>query len=116
MGHVLEDQLGYLGSNLLWPLTKVRSTGMKLIHAGDTIPNFFTVGTMVYVILFNLDRFSPQPVIDPLVFWGVFWLPFPLILTYFFYSKFRNDRLVRATLFELQEADLVAETQEVVDA
>ncbi len=116
MGHVLEDQLGYLGSNLLWPLTKVRSTGLKLIHATDAIPNFFTVGTMVYVILYNLDRFSPQPVLDPLIFWGVLWLPFPIILAYFFYSKFKTDRAKRLSLLEQQEADLVAETQEVVDA
>lgn len=116
MGHVLEDQLGYLGSNLLWPLTKVRSTGLKLIHAMDAIPNFFTVGTMLYVILFNLDRFSTQPVLNPLLFWGVMWLPFPLMLAYFLIRKFDNRIRTRVPLFAQQEADLVAETQEVVDA
>jgi hypothetical protein len=113
---VLEDQLGYLGRNLLWPLTKVRSTGMKLIHAGDAIPNFFTVGTCCMLIIFNLDRFSPQPRIDPLVYWGVLWLPFPLALLYFFARKFRADMLKRVPLLAQQEGDLVAETQEVVDA
>lgn len=116
MAHVLEDQLGYLGSNLLWPLTKVRSTGMKLIHAGDAIPNFFTVGTCCMLIIFNLDRFSPQPRIDPLVYWGVLWLPFPIALLYFFARKFRADLLKRVPLLAQQEGDLVAETQEVVDA
>ncbi|MBI4672687.1 MAG: metal-dependent hydrolase [Chloroflexi bacterium] len=116
MAHVLEDQLGYLGSNLLWPLTKVRSTGLKLIHATDAIPNFFTVGTCCMLILYNLDRFSPQPLIDPLVYWGIFWLPFPILLVYFFIQKFRADLLKRIPLLAQQEADLVAETQEVVDA
>lgn len=115
MGHVLEDQLGYLGSNLLWPLTKVRSTGMKLIHAGDAIPNFFTVGTCVYFIIFNLDRFSAQPLLDPLFFWGVLWLPFPIALAYFFFKKFETDIRKRVPLLTQQEADLVAETQEVID-
>lgn len=115
LAHVLEDQLGYLGSNLFYPLTKVRSTGARLIHAGDAIPNFFTVGTSVYVILFNLDRFSPQPILDPLLYWGVLWLPFPLILLYFFFKKFATHRVL-APLLTQQEADLAAEIQEVMDA
>jgi len=116
MAHVLEDQLGYLGSNLLWPLTKVRSTGFKLIHAVDAIPNFFTVGTCCMLIIYNLDRFSAQPLLDPLVYWGILWLPFPLLLIYFFVNKFRADLLSRVPLLAQQEADLVAETQEVTDA
>jgi membrane-bound metal-dependent hydrolase YbcI (DUF457 family) len=116
LAHVLEDQLGYLGSNLFWPLTKVRTNGARLIHAGDPIPNFFTVGTSVYFIIFNLDRFSPQPLIDPLLFWGILWLPFPIALAYFFYRKFESDIRSRIPLLTQQERDLVAETQEVVDA
>ncbi len=116
LAHVLEDQLGYLGSNLFWPITKVRSTGAKLIHATDAIPNFFTVGTSVYFILYNLDRFSAQPILDPLIFWGVLWLPFPIILAYFFFKKFEADIRNRIPLLAQQEADLVAETQEIMDA
>lgn len=116
LAHILEDQLGYLGSNLWYPLTKVRSTGLKLIHATDALPNFFTVGTMVYLILFNLDRFSPRPILDPLLFWGVLWLPFPLMLVYFLYQKFMTDRMKQSDLLAQQQADLIAETLEVVDA
>lgn len=68
------------------------------------------------LIIFNLDRFSPQPLIDPLVYWGVLWLPFPIMLVYFFVRKFRADMLKRIPLLAQQEGDLVAETQEVVDA
>lgn len=116
LAHVLEDQLGYLGSNLLWPLTKVRTNGARLIHAGDPIPNFFTVGTSVYFIIFNLDRFSAQPILDPLFFWGVLWLPFPIALVYFFYRKFETDIRIKIPLLTQQEGDLVAEMKEVVDA
>lgn len=115
LAHVLEDQLGYLGSNLLWPLTRTRSTGLRLIHAGDPIPNFFTVGTCCMLIIYNLDRFSPQPLLDPLLYWGVLWLPFPLMLIYFLVRKFRADASARVLLLAQQEGDLVAETQEVVD-
>ena len=34
-------QLGAMGSNLLWPLTRVRFPGLNLIRSGDAIPNFF---------------------------------------------------------------------------
>lgn len=116
LAHVLEDQLGYLGSNLLWPLTGVRTNGAHLIHAGDPIPNFFTVGTSVYFIIFNLDRYSAQPTLDPLFFWGVLWLPFPIALAYFFYRKFETDIRKKIPLLSQQERDLVAELNEVVDA
>ncbi len=116
LAHILEDQLGYLGSNLLYPVTRVRSNGLRLIHAGDAVPNFFTVGTMVMLIVYNLDRFSAQPQLNPWLYWGVLWLPFPLLLAYFLFRRFESDLRQRLPLLSQQEADLVAETQEVVDA
>ncbi len=64
-GHILEDQLGHMGSNLFWPLTHHRIPGPGLIHAGDAIPNFLTVWTSLAFILFNLDRFSATPHLPP---------------------------------------------------
>jgi membrane-bound metal-dependent hydrolase YbcI (DUF457 family) len=64
-GHILEDQLGHMGSNLFWPLTHHRIPGPGLIHAGDAIPNFLTVWTSLALILFNLDRFSAAPHLPP---------------------------------------------------
>ncbi len=61
IGHVLEDQAGYMGSNLFWPLTRKRVPGAGLIHSGEPIPNFLTVWTSLAVIVFNLDRFSARP-------------------------------------------------------
>jgi membrane-bound metal-dependent hydrolase YbcI (DUF457 family) len=57
-GHVLEDQLGHMGSNLFWPFTRRRLPGAQLVHAGEAIPNFLTTWTALALILFNLARSS----------------------------------------------------------
>ncbi len=67
-GHVLEDQLGLMGSNLFYPFTRERIPGLALLRSGDAIPNFLTVWLSVAMILFNLDRFSASPRLDPGVF------------------------------------------------
>ena len=67
-GHVLEDQLGFMGSNLLYPFTKERRIGLRLLRSGDALPNFLTVWLAVSLILFNLDRFSDTPILDPPLF------------------------------------------------
>lgn len=63
LAHIVEDQMGYMGSNLLFPLTRGRMEGWKLFRSGDAIPNFLTVWMGLAVILLNLDRFSVAPVI-----------------------------------------------------
>ncbi len=62
--HVLEDQLGYMGSNLFWPLTRRRSAGLGLLHSGDTLPNALTVWLSGALLLFNLDRAQVAPLLD----------------------------------------------------
>jgi membrane-bound metal-dependent hydrolase YbcI (DUF457 family) len=59
--HVVEDQLGYLGSNLGWPLARQRVAGLGVAHSGEAIPNFLLVWSSLVVLLLNLDRFSSQP-------------------------------------------------------
>ena len=61
--HVLEDQLGYMGSNLFWPLTRGRSEGLHLLHSGDTIPNLVTVWLSITLLLLNLDRARAIPLL-----------------------------------------------------
>lgn len=68
--HVLEDQLGHMGSNLFYPFTRDRFRGMKLMRSGDALPNFFFVWLAVALIFFNLNRFHPDPVISPDFFTG----------------------------------------------
>ena len=67
-GHILEDQLGFMGSNLFYPFTKERFIGLRLLRSGDAIPNFLTVWIAGATILFNLDRFSASPRLDPGVY------------------------------------------------
>jgi membrane-bound metal-dependent hydrolase YbcI (DUF457 family) len=60
--HVLEDQLGHMGSNLFWPITRKRFPGMKKMHATDALPNFTTVWTCLLLLFWNLYRYAPDPV------------------------------------------------------
>jgi membrane-bound metal-dependent hydrolase YbcI (DUF457 family) len=71
--HVLEDQLGHLGSNLWWPFTGRRGAGLRLMHSGDPLPNFATVFTACGLILYNLNRFAAPPLFEGNVFllWAV---------------------------------------------
>jgi membrane-bound metal-dependent hydrolase YbcI (DUF457 family) len=65
LAHILVDQLGFMGNNIFFPLTRRRTRGLGLFHSGDALPNFLTVWTSGVLILFNLDRFSAQPVLAP---------------------------------------------------
>ncbi len=79
--HILEDQLGHMGSNLFFPLTRRRVPGLKLLHSGDALPNFLTVWLSLVLIVFNLDRFSAAPVLTPLpYFLTTLIVPWTLIL------------------------------------
>ncbi len=60
--HVLEDQLGHMGSNLFFPITlKGRSPGLHWMHSGDGIPNFGTVWTACLLIFWNLYQALEKP-------------------------------------------------------
>jgi membrane-bound metal-dependent hydrolase YbcI (DUF457 family) len=83
LSHIFEDQLGSMGCNLFFPLTRERLPGLRLMRSGDAFPNFLTVWVSLAVILLNLDRFSDAPifpswpfvlvviVVPCLLFWGV---------------------------------------------
>jgi membrane-bound metal-dependent hydrolase YbcI (DUF457 family) len=112
-GHILEDQLGFMGSNLLWPLTMKRSPGLKLIHSGDAIPNFLTVWTAVALILFNLDRFSAAPRLDPVMFLSAaVALPLAALGGIYFLQKAR-PRPGQVSLEAKRQADMIAEGEEL---
>ena len=59
--HVLEDQLGFMGSNLFFPLTRQRFQGLHVMRSGDAVPNFTTVWFACLLIFWNLYRFMPEP-------------------------------------------------------
>jgi hypothetical protein len=68
LAHVATDQLGHLGSNLFFPLTRQRTPGLGLIRSGDALPNVAAVWLSGALIVFNLDRFSAAPVLPPLLY------------------------------------------------
>jgi hypothetical protein len=111
-GHVLEDQLGYMGSNLAWPLTKKRSPGLELIHSGDAIPNFLTVWIATALILFNLDRFSAAPRLNPMIFLSAaVALPLAALGGIYAWQKAR-PRPGQVPLEAQRQADMIAEAEE----
>ncbi len=90
--HILEDQLGFMGSNLLYPFTRQRTRGLRLLRSGDAVPNFLTVWTSVMVIIFNLDRFSAHPRLNPWLFLTLA-LILPLTISGVpYYLRRRRDR------------------------
>jgi membrane-bound metal-dependent hydrolase YbcI (DUF457 family) len=109
--HVLQDQLGFMGSNLLWPLTKSRTTGLRLLHSGDGLPNFLAVWLSAALILFNLDRFSDAPRLAaaPFLLLAVL-LPCVVLGAVYARERRRGDR---QTLEALRQGDIVAEVEEV---
>jgi len=65
LAHVLEDQLGFMGSNLLPPLTKKRVPGAMLGPSNPGLMNFATNWLMIAIMIWNLNRFSPDLGIVP---------------------------------------------------
>jgi membrane-bound metal-dependent hydrolase YbcI (DUF457 family) len=61
--HVMADHMGFMGSNLFFPITRERTMGWKLMRSGDAIPNFLLVWVSLACIFLNLDRFSEAPAI-----------------------------------------------------
>jgi membrane-bound metal-dependent hydrolase YbcI (DUF457 family) len=112
--HILEDQLGYLGSNLFWPITRERSNGLKLIHSGDAIPNFLAVWIALQLIFFNLDRFSAAPqnravMLEPVSFFALaVGAPLIALLAIYVWQKRRSHLQLAAA----RQADIMAEAQE----
>jgi membrane-bound metal-dependent hydrolase YbcI (DUF457 family) len=110
-GHVLEDQLGHMGSNLFWPFTKTRMPGLHLLRSGDSIPNFLTVWTSLAVILFNLDRFSAKPLLPLVPYLLVaLVLPWAVLVGLYVRQRFQSKPEDEETL---REKDMVAEGEEV---
>jgi membrane-bound metal-dependent hydrolase YbcI (DUF457 family) len=110
-GHVLEDQLGHMGSNLFWPFTRKRIPGLHLLRSGDAIPNFLTVWTALAIILLNLDRFSEKPLL-PLIPYLLVALGLPWLVLGGMYVRQRLQRQPEPEE-KLKQAEMVAEAEEL---
>jgi membrane-bound metal-dependent hydrolase YbcI (DUF457 family) len=69
--HILGDQLGHMGSNLFWPLSRRRTRGLGLFHSGEALPNLLTVWLGTLLVVYNLDRCSASPVLRPLALFAL---------------------------------------------
>lgn len=107
--HVLEDQIGAMGSNLFWPFTHKRYAGLNLVRSGDAIPNFLTVWLACAIILFNLDRFSDAPRLG--LVYIVYAIIVPAIVLGGVYQYGRRKRVM--PIEKVRQMDIVSETQEV---
>lgn len=76
--HVLEDQLGWMGSNLFWPFTRHRIPGLRWMRSVDPWPNFAVAWLSLVLILWNLDRFSASPLLP--AWFPLLALSLPLLL------------------------------------
>lgn len=73
--HILADQLGFMGSALLYPLRRARIEGFQLAHAGDPFYNFGIIWACLLLIFWNLGRQSttplPQYLLPKLLVFGI---------------------------------------------
>jgi hypothetical protein len=113
--HALQDQLGYMGSSLWWPLTRRRFNGLRWFHSGDSLPNSLTVWLAAALILFNLDRFAATPRL-PAVPYLLAAVLLPLLLTSVLHRRERRraPRLRHADSPEVaRQREALAETEEL---
>jgi len=115
--HVLEDQLGHMGSNLFWPLTRERSSGLKLLHSGDTLPNMATVWLSLSLLLLNLDRASNVPLLD-LSAYLLFVVIAPVALMLAIYARRHWQRhasreIATMAREQAKQRDMLAEGEEI---
>ena len=66
LAHIVEDQMGFMGSGLFFPLTRKRVRGLGWFSSGDGTANFLTVWIGLSLIGLNLDRFSQGPLLPVL--------------------------------------------------
>jgi membrane-bound metal-dependent hydrolase YbcI (DUF457 family) len=111
--HILEDQLGYMGSNLLAPFTRGRSNGLSLLHSGDAIPNMTTIWLSMTLLLLNMDRARTVPLIavGPYLAFVVL-APAALLLVIYVRRQWRKHVDREKVLEPQRQRDLVAEAEE----
>jgi membrane-bound metal-dependent hydrolase YbcI (DUF457 family) len=54
MQHVMADQLGFMGSNLLYPFESARRRGARIAESADPRWNFAVVWCSVVIVLWNV--------------------------------------------------------------
>ncbi len=113
--HVIEDQLGFMGSNLFPPLTKERIPGLMLGPNIYTGMNFATSWLMVSLIIWNINRFTlprPIPLPDPLLLL-ILAAPSIIIYGYGVIDSIRFRKLYRAYWKRMAALEALEEQEQV---
>ncbi len=113
--HVIEDQLGFMGSNLFPPITKNRIPGLMLGPNIYTGMNFATSWLMIALMTWNINRFAPERPIalpDPLVLL-VLAAPSIMIYIYGIYDSIKFRRLYKAYWKQMAALEALEEREEV---
>ncbi len=63
--HILLDQFGFMGSNLLWPFSRRRTPGLKLLHASRLMPNLTVAWLCALAVYANLAFTAATPLSPP---------------------------------------------------
>ena len=109
--HVIEDQLGHIGSALWAPISFRRSSGAGLFHSGDAIPNITLIWLSLTLLLLNMDQTGQTPLlpIGP-------YLAFVVLLPCLILISTNVSRQWKKHLSQAEaerKRDLVAESQDI---
>lgn len=63
LAHVLVDQLGFMGSALLYPFLPRRNEGLKLVHSSEGMANFGIVWFSALLVFWNLYLQAPRQMV-----------------------------------------------------
>ncbi len=108
-GHVIVDQLGWLGSNLFWPITGKRKTGLGLTRSMDPLANFVTTYILTLLIVWNMNRFAPSRVLPWTdIEFFLFFIVLPLTMIIAGRYIFRRERPEEETSAGWEEMDEVS--------
>jgi len=64
LAHILVDQLGFMGSALLYPFLPRRNEGLKLVHSSEGLANFGVVWFCSLLVFWNLYLQTPRQLVS----------------------------------------------------
>lgn len=119
--HVIEDQMGFMGSVLLPPLTKRRVPGFMLGPRIYGLMNFSTAWLMIALAIWNINRYLPLispetprlvPIPDALL---ILLLALPSIVIYIagVIDRVLYAKILRAKRREIEEEKSIEEMEEI---
>ncbi len=77
--HMAEDQLGFMGCSVLWPLNHYRWSGLGLWHSGDPLANFSSIWISLAIVAWQLNVHHAQPPIPhSLPGFALLWVALPI--------------------------------------